>query len=111
MVKTLSYDREQDILVVHKGFSREERFKGNIDAGDVILDVSTKGRVRGVEILEASSFFKDFRIPKSVLTSLIDADFQVQMRPHALMLGFSLKTKTMEKELPMKVRVPLEVPL
>ena len=54
MARIISYDKENDILVAHKGFSEGERFKGNIDIGDLVLDMSTKMRVRGIEISNAS---------------------------------------------------------
>ena len=43
------YDKENDILSIHKGFSSDEKFKGNIDVGKLILDVSTQGKIRGIE--------------------------------------------------------------
>lgn len=108
--KIIAYDKEQDILTIHKGFSRDERFKGNIDVGDIVLDISTKGRIRGIEIMDASHFFKDFRIPKTALKELVDAQFQAQLKPNAIMIGFFLKSKSFEMESPAKVRVPLQVP-
>lgn len=60
----MNYDAENDILFMHKGFSKYEKFKGNIDAGDIVLDMSTKGRIVGIEILNASEFLKAFKIGK-----------------------------------------------
>lgn len=37
------YDKKHDILAIHKGFLRE-KFKGNLDVGDLILDISTRNR-------------------------------------------------------------------
>jgi len=39
---TVAYDKENDILFVHKGFSIDEEFKGNIDVGSLILDIPAK---------------------------------------------------------------------
>ena len=105
MMKTLSYDKEHDILALHKGFAKEESFKTNIDAGDLVLDVSTKGRVRGLEVMNASLFFKEFGITKRLLRSLTDADFSVRTRQNGVMLGLLLKTE--EQEVPAKISVPM----
>jgi len=40
--------------VIHKGYSADEKFKGNIDIGDIVLDVSTSGKIRGIEIFNAT---------------------------------------------------------
>ncbi len=109
MTKIVAYDREHDILVVHKGFASTERFKANIDVGDLILDVSNKGRIRGIEILEASAFFKEFNIPTSLLASLVDADFHAQLKPNLIQLRLHLRTKTVEREIPAKIRVPFDL--
>ncbi len=105
--KIVSYDGLNDIFVIHKGFSADEKFKGNIDAGELVLDISTKGRVRGVEIMHATSFFKDFSIPQKVLEKIKDAQFDVSSKPNSIIL--SLIIKGVEKEFPVKVAVPLEV--
>ncbi|HLC98411.1 MAG TPA: DUF2283 domain-containing protein [Candidatus Nanoarchaeia archaeon] len=109
MAEHISYDEENDILAVHKGFSSDERFKGNIDAGDLILDVSTKGRVRGIEILNATKFFKEFGIGKEMLENIEHAHFNANLKPDCIILGIVIKAKNVEKEMPAKVAVPLEV--
>ncbi len=109
MAKVVSFDQEQDILVIHKGFSKDEKFKGNIDLGDIILDVSTQKRIRGIEILNASRFFKDFRISSDVLKHLSDAQFSADIKPGRIILSIVVKSKG--SELPAKVAVPLQMPV
>ncbi len=41
MEKIITYDEENDILAIHKGFNKDEKFDGCIDVGDIILDLST----------------------------------------------------------------------
>lgn len=109
MNKIISYDRENDILCIHKGFSSNEKFKGNIDAGDFVLDVSTEGKVRGIEIMNAASFLKEFSISKKTLETLSDANFDVLMKPNSLIIGLVIKSKS--GEIPAKIAVPLERPI
>lgn len=109
MVKVLSYDKENDILFIHKGFTADEKFKGNIDIGELILDVSTKGRIRGIEIMNASRFLKEFKIEKSMLEELVDAKFNVTIKPNSIVIGILFVSKNKE-ELPAKIAVPLTSP-
>ena len=108
-MKHLSYDKKQDILAIHKGFTQDEKFKGNIDAGQLILDISTKGKIRGIEILDATEFFKDFKINKDILENLIDAKFNAKINPNGIILGITFLAK--EQEIPAKVAVPLPIQL
>ena len=94
--KTLNYDKDNDILFIHKGFSPDEKFKGNIDAGNLVLDLSTKGRVKGIEILNATVFLKEFEIGRETLESLIDADFESISNPDSITISLLLKSKRAE---------------
>ena len=98
MSKTIDYDAENDILLIHKGFDTDEKFKGNIDAGSLILDMSTKGRIRGVEIINAKDFLKEFNITTSTLNELSDADFEAITKPHSIMISLILKARQMQKK-------------
>ena len=62
------YDKEQDILLLHLGYGADECFVTNIDAGPVILDVADSGRVRGIEILDASRVLAPFLDPAVLAT-------------------------------------------
>ena len=110
MAKIVSYDKEYDILSIHKGFDKNEKFKGNIDVGELILDVSTRGRIRGIEIMNATKFFKDFNIGKRILDNITDAHFTASLNPNRIIVGILIKAKNVKKEIPAKIAVPLEVP-
>lgn len=101
----MSYDAENDILSVHKGFQQDERFKGNLEAGDVVLDISTRHRVRGIEILNAREFLKEFGVPHSIT----DADFTAKVSPNGIIITLLLKGEN--GEIPAKIAVPLSQPL
>ncbi len=110
MSKLIFYDKENDILSVHNGFLSDEKFKGNIDAGELVLDVSTKGKIEGVEIMNASKFFKDFGINEDMLENITDAKFKATINPNGIIVGILIKSKNIEHEIPAKIAVPLEVP-
>ena len=113
MGKLLSYDRENDILVIHRGFTSDEKFKGNIDVGDIVLDVSTNGKIRGIEVFNASQFLKPFvekGNEESILNNLLDADFNTKVRPNGIIISLVIKSKN-KNETPATIAVPLEKPI
>jgi uncharacterized protein YuzE len=91
--KKISYDPENDILAIHKGFLKDEKFKSNIDTGGLVIDMSTKGRVKGIEIMNATRFLKGFDIGKETLTGLTDADFEANAGKDSIMISLMLKAK------------------
>ncbi|MBW2969727.1 DUF2283 domain-containing protein [Candidatus Woesearchaeota archaeon] len=103
-MKRFSYDLENDIFQVNLGFAVDEKFKGNIVVGNVVLDLSTKDRVRGLELFDASVFLKDFGIDD--LTKVKDVEMQASMRGDAVMLHLVLKCQN--KEIPVRIAVALE---
>ena len=107
MNKLVFYDNKNDILSIHKGFLSDEKFKGNVDAGDLILDISTKGKIRGIEIMNASKFFSQFDVGRSMLRNLINANFNASINPTGIILSVTLKTEG--AEIPAKIAVPLEM--
>lgn len=96
MSKTIDYDPKYDTLFIHKGFEHDEKFKGNIEAGNLILDMSTKGRVRGIEILNATEFLKEFDVKKNALKELSDADFEAITKHDSIMISLIIKAKQTE---------------
>lgn len=113
MAKVVSYDKENDILVIHKGFTSEEKFKGNIDIGDLVLDVSTAGKIKGIELFNATKFFKSFVEHKqeSLLSNIIDADFNARVKPNGIIISLAIKSKNIKNEVPATIAVPLEKPI
>src|SRR3989344_3713907 len=107
MNKQTFYDSENDILSIHKGFSSDEKFKGNIDIGEIVLDVSTQGRIRGVEVMNAADFLKEFNINKEILRGIIDAQFNATIKPDGIIVGILIKSKNIQHEIPAKFAVPL----
>ena len=113
MGKVVSYDKESDILVVHRGYTSDEKFKGNIDVGDIVLDVSTNGKIRGIEVFNASQFLKAFvekGNEESILSKIIDADFNTTVKPNGIIISLVIKSKN-QSEVPATIAVPLEKPI
>lgn len=104
---TFRFDADLDIFTIQEGFAPDESFTGNAVLGDIILDVSTLGAVRGIEILNATEFFKDFGVSRRVLGRLSDARFTATVRPDSLLLSVFVTSDLSGGELPAKVHIPL----
>jgi len=101
----IEYNKEEDILVIHKGFKPDEKFKGNIDLGYVVFDLSTNGRIVGVELMDASKFFKNMGFKESFLEKISDAHIKSQINPGSLVVFLMLKAGAEE------MRIPIPAPL
>ncbi len=105
MVKPFAYDEENDILAVHKPFSNDEKFKGNVDLGDIILDISTRGRIKGLEILNFSQFLKTLGIDERVIENLTDVSFETVIKSNVIYVIVLLKDD--DRETPARIAVPI----
>lgn len=99
MKQTYNYNKENDILAIHQGFGNGEKFKGNLEAGKIILDISTKDNIRGIEIFNASDFFKEFNVHKKILEKLTKADFKVATKHGTVMIKILLKSNRVSREI------------
>ncbi len=108
MEKIITYDSEHDTLFMHKGYKSDEKFKGNIDIGDFILDISTKGLIKGIEILNASEHLQQFGITKKMLETIKDGKFIATGSKSGIMIA--IKFNTQNKEIPASFAVPIENP-
>ncbi|MCD4759907.1 DUF2283 domain-containing protein [archaeon] len=106
MEKIITYDEENDILAIHKGFNKDEKFDGCIDVGDIILDLSTKGNIRGIEFLNATEILADYKITKEALSNLKKADFLAKGTKH----GITIRIKFLinKKEIPALISMPIQ---
>lgn len=108
MTKTIDYDEIEDILFIHEGFKPDEKFKGNIDLGNIIFDLSTNGRIVGVEIINASEFFKEFKLSVKDLKNIEQASIKSLVKKDSLIVFLALKTNKAETRIP--IAAPLAVP-
>lgn len=100
------YDRENDILAIHKECAHNEKFKGNIDTGQVVLDVSTNERIIGLEVMNASSFFEEFSLNEELLKNIEKVDFTAKQSPNGIVIGLLFQVKNKIERIPAKIAVP-----
>lgn len=105
------YDDKNDILVIGKELSANEKFKGNIDVGDLILDISTTGRIFGIEILNASSILGTLGVKAELLKNISDADFKAQSKPSAIAITLLLKARNTREATAAMIAVPVHKPV
>lgn len=106
MRKIVSYDEKNDLFFIHNGFQKGEKFYTNEMIGKLVLDLSTKKRIVGIEILDASLYLKEFGVTEKDLEELKDAELTAELHDSKATLLLILKTK--RKEIPLKIAAPLE---
>ena len=104
--KIISYDSSSDILFIHNGYGLDEKFKGNFDVGDIVLDVSNKGKVKGIEFMNASEYLK---LNSDLLSHLTDFEFHVDQYKNRIGITLVLIADQIKKE--KDIIVPLAMAL
>lgn len=105
---TMSYDEKNDIFVLQKDFTKDETFKGNLDAGDLVLDISSKGNIRGIEIINATHFLREFGITPEMMRSASKGNFTAQVRTNGITICITLMAD--QQIHPAIIVVPQEIP-
>ena len=106
MEKIISYDEQNDLLMVHNGYNANEKFDGCIDMGSIVLDVSSKGRIKGIEFLGATNILSDYKITKKNLMNLKDVSFSAVGTKQGVVL--KIKFVLDKKEVPTLISMPLQ---
>ena len=104
----INYDKTDDILLVHEGFKADEVFKGNIDLGDIILDLSTSGRVVGIEIMNASEFFNELGFKPENLNNITEAQIKASITKGSLIVFLELTSEGVTTKA--QIAAPLAIP-
>ena len=92
----IRYDSKEDILLVHEGYKPDETFKGNIDLGEIVLDLSTKGRVVGIEIMNAKKFFNELGFSGENLKKITKATIKATITKGSLIVFLTVKAGEVE---------------
>jgi len=106
--KRFSYGKEFDVLTIHNGFEPGEKFNGNIDVWPLILDMSSKGKVKGIELFDATRFLSEFGVSEEFLESLQDAELNAKVQSTGIIIGLVLKGK--DTSIAAKIVMPKEMP-
>jgi len=108
MKKTFNYDKEHDMFAIHNGFSQDEDFETNLEFGDLILDISTKKRIVGIEIMDASKYLKKFLKNydiREILENIEDARLDTKIEKKNINIVLTMITKS-KKEIA-KITIPI----
>lgn len=86
---SMSYDKKHGLLAIHNGFAEGDEFDTNIVAADVVLDVSKKGVIVGLELLNLETFLEGFlnqEETEKIIENLTDASFTAEKRAGGVFL-------------------------
>ena len=98
----LDYDIKNDLLYVY----RKGKFKGNVEIGNIILDLTPQGDVIGIEVLDASNTLKMFNITKDMLRKAERAKLIFKKQRNIMYVGFMLKVPMLAEMPQAMVAIP-----
>lgn len=98
------YDKEANDLFLHS----EEKSKGSVEIGDLIIDFDKNGNLVGIEILNATDFLNDCiangkEISKAFLSSLLKCDIRTEQKNNFLFIKMVLIGR--------KIQIPCTIPM
>jgi uncharacterized protein YuzE len=98
------YDSENDSLFVY----RKAKIRGSIDIGYFVIDISSEGRVIGVEILNVSKVLKNLGIgsPKEFMNNIKNAGFRAVYQPDSIIVYFMILSKV--RQVTSSIAVPVK---
>ena len=102
------YDPENDSLFLYDPKSKS---KASIELGDIIIDFNTKKEISGVELLDASKFFKEIKLEgvqvgKSLLKEIQGCKIEIVPKRNFILINLILLFK-LNKQLATPVVVPM----
>lgn len=91
-----AYDNITDSILIF-GRKANEKIKGSAKIGNLILDITTEGKIVGMEIRKATEFFNTIGVEKSP-EEINTANLSVEYKSDGLVIFLQLKFKNKEEE-------------
>ena len=86
-ITKISYNEEDDVISIYK----EGKVKGNIMIGGFVFDISYKGEIIGIEVLNATKNLEMFGITKDMLKNVKTARLIIKRQPEGVIfVGFEI---------------------
>ena len=94
-VTKISYNEEDDILLIYK----DGKVKGNLMIGGFVIDISYRGEVIGIEVLDATENLKMFNITKDMMKYIKSARLiSKKYKDGTIFVGFEILSVIPNKE-------------
>ena len=102
----IDYDKESDDLFLYA----KEKSKGSVEIGDLILDFDRKGKLVGIEMLNATKFLSDCvadkdAVSKELLSNLVKCEVEVKQKNNFLFIKIFLIGKKIT--IPCPINAPI----
>jgi len=104
MIKYIYDDFIDSIVISSK--KKTDRVRGSVKIGDIILDLTSRGKVVGLEIKKFSAFLKSFKIQESI-QGITSVDMSVTYKPDGIIIFIYVKFKKEEERLPIYISTEL----
>lgn len=100
------YDERVDSLYISRKKSGEE-VAGSVEIANISIDITSEGRIVGIEINEISEFLKDLNVDTNILKGIESAGFSVlPKRNGVLYFLIEMKNPEIYRKIPLPVITP-----
>lgn len=99
---SVSYDEEEDIL----SLLNTENVNESLQIGDIVIDLDTQFRIVGIEIFNATKFFKSANVSKEFLSDIKKARLRVHYGNNWASMIIILHSGTTEQPIEKEVMIP-----
>ena len=99
---SVSYDKEEDIL----GLLNTENVNESVRIGDIIIDLDTQFKIVGIEIFNATKFFKSANVSSEFLSNIKEARLRVHTGNNWASMVIILHSAITERPIEKEVTIP-----
>ena len=100
------YDGRADTLYISRKKSGE-KVAGSIEIANILIDITSEGRIVGIEINEVSEFLKNLNIDTNILNGIETASFSVFPKRNGVLYFFiEIKNPELHRKIPLPVITP-----
>ena len=107
--KNFNYDSFSDSLIISN--KREnEKVKENFMFDDIIISLTGRGKIVGIEILDVSSYLENLGFNKEILLNIKMAELEVIQRRESIIITFKLVSTINQQQIEQKIPIGM-IPL
>lgn len=102
------YDDFSDRLMIASK-KENESIAGSVRILNLVLDITTSGRIANIELVNASKYLESIKINPQILTQLISAEIVVKQQRDGYLIYFILHSNTKTERIPYNIisKVPI----
>lgn len=99
------YDEFSDGLIIATK-KEDEVIAGSVRILNLIMDITTKGRIANIELIDASDYLKSMEINPQILKKITNAEFSFRAIRNGYLIAILLKSGKKVERVPYNLYLP-----